>query len=518
MSLICFESFDHYGSIDDMLLREGRLKWSGGFSFSNFVDGTDTRFNYGQALYLSSIASLYGHVNVNLAGGVVGFAAKLDTGVSTDLSVQFQDTFSNPTNPRNVATVGFTGGSGQIYIADYQGHIVASTVNGIFASNSWFYLEIMVTVGSSTGGGKVSVRINNQPILGMIDVPGNFHDPGSPPSTPPAAMSFNRFIIAGGYATIDDLHVNSTTDSDPGAYANNSWVGDTRALTLYPSSDFSVQWTNPHMPYFDYATPYIPGGSWGPGGGSSHVINYVAMRAAHTGTLTSIHVFVMTDTIARINAALYTDSGGNPDNLLVQGTEVVNPVAGDLYIPISGMTIVKGTVYWTAITSDVGVTLGGFGDVSYVRAAEQFGFTYTGSFPASAAASGAYNGIGSPGIGMISTMNAQNVNEIVFDGDMTYNTSITPGQEDLFNCDSTIPSTLNIIGIQVIGAYKKDDANPHTMTQHLRSGATDAAGTVFTLNSSWFYTSDIYILDPDTGSNWTVSGANNIKIGYKLET
>jgi hypothetical protein len=460
--------------------------------------------------------------------GVVGFALNVftDTGIPyvSGMGVSFWDTIANPASPAEQCGVGFTTGSGQIYINDYNGNIVASTENGVFPESTWIYVEIMVTVGSptTTPQGSVSVRINNQPVPGLTNVVGNFHYPGigSGSTYPPAAFSFNRIEFSNSsdsHMYVDDFHVNSTATSDPGSYPNNSWMGDTRALTLYPSTDFSVSWTNPHMTYYDYPVPPYPGGTYGSDYNHSTLV-YTLVNTEHTGNLVSITINLVAAVVGHVNGAIYSDVGGNPGNLLATGTPVTNPTAGIMTIPISGITIQRGTPYWVAIQCDADLNGQGYGSTSYSRQAIFYGWTYTGTFPAVSNAGAAGTALGGPGIGMVSTMNAQNVNELYFDGDMSYNTSITPGQEDLFNCDSTIPSTLNIIGIQVIGAYKKDDANAHTMTQHLRSGTADAAGTVFTVSSSWFYTSDIWILDPATGANWTVGAANTIQIGYKLET
>jgi len=112
--------------------------------------------------------------------------------------------------------------------------------------------------------------------------------------------------------------------------------------------------------------------------------------------------------------------------------------------------------------------------------------------------------------------NASMVNETAMDSDTTYNFSATPGQEDRLNFQSLVNTINAVVGLQVTGAYRKDDANVRTLKQLLKSGATEVYGATNTLPSTYAYFTDIFPLDPNTGLSWTVAAINALKAGYNL--
>lgn len=112
--------------------------------------------------------------------------------------------------------------------------------------------------------------------------------------------------------------------------------------------------------------------------------------------------------------------------------------------------------------------------------------------------------------------NWQMVDETTFDGDATYNFSNTPGQEDRFNTQPAVNTVDQIIAIQVTGVYRKDVSGASIVKQLISSGGTKVYGTEFSVPSGYSFFTDTWKMDPNTGMNWTVPAANDLKIGYNL--
>jgi len=111
--------------------------------------------------------------------------------------------------------------------------------------------------------------------------------------------------------------------------------------------------------------------------------------------------------------------------------------------------------------------------------------------------------------------NWQEISEVAFDGDTTYNSTTTPGQEDTFNYGA-LPATINhVIGVQATGAYRKTNASTVTFQQAVISGVTEVYGTLQSAGNNYAYFTDLYLTDPNSGAAWTTTAVNSIKVGYK---
>lgn len=113
--------------------------------------------------------------------------------------------------------------------------------------------------------------------------------------------------------------------------------------------------------------------------------------------------------------------------------------------------------------------------------------------------------------------NWQEVSEIAFDGDVSYNYSPNIGDQDTFNVGS-LPSTANtFFGVQTTGAYRKDDAGVRKMDNILISNGTTATSADHVLSdTNYVYFSEMFGVDPHTAADWTFANINAIKIGYKV--
>jgi hypothetical protein len=112
--------------------------------------------------------------------------------------------------------------------------------------------------------------------------------------------------------------------------------------------------------------------------------------------------------------------------------------------------------------------------------------------------------------------NWQEVSETAMDGDTSYNFDDTVGQEDLLNLQALPAGVVLIYGVQVTGAYRKDDTGARAVKQALKSGATEQYGASYSLPQTYVYYTDPWILDPNTSANWTVTAVNGVAAGYNV--
>jgi hypothetical protein len=116
----------------------------------------------------------------------------------------------------------------------------------------------------------------------------------------------------------------------------------------------------------------------------------------------------------------------------------------------------------------------------------------------------------------LANTNWQEVSEVVMDGDTSYNYSSTVTQEDLLNFSALSTTINNILGVQVTGAYRKDDSSARSIKQAFKSGATKVYGTVDSLPTAYTYFTDLWVLDPNTSASWLLAAVNALSAGYNL--
>jgi hypothetical protein len=123
---------------------------------------------------------------------------------------------------------------------------------------------------------------------------------------------------------------------------------------------------------------------------------------------------------------------------------------------------------------------------------------------------------GTPGWTPLTGTNWSRISEAHADGDTSYNSTSTVAAQDRFTFEALSATISNVIAIQVTGAYRKDDAGMRVVTQLLDSGGTEVAGAGYSIPTSYVYCSDLWPIDPNTGSSWTLAAANALKAGYML--
>jgi hypothetical protein len=104
--------------------------------------------------------------------------------------------------------------------------------------------------------------------------------------------------------------------------------------------------------------------------------------------------------------------------------------------------------------------------------------------------------------------NFSRVNEPAMDSDTTYNSSATPGDEDVFSFQPITNVIVVIYGLQVTIAARKDDVGPRVIKSGVVSGATKDYGANHSVPDTYAYFKDLWVLNPDTGATWTRTGVN----------
>lgn len=101
-------------------------------------------------------------------------------------------------------------------------------------------------------------------------------------------------------------------------------------------------------------------------------------------------------------------------------------------------------------------------------------------------------------------------------GDTDYIESSTSGQATRFTY-GTLSGVTNVKGIQINTTCRETDANPFSIYNQVKSGATTSDGTAQGIGStSYVSKSRVVEQDPDTAALWTVSGINAAEFGVKV--
>lgn len=114
--------------------------------------------------------------------------------------------------------------------------------------------------------------------------------------------------------------------------------------------------------------------------------------------------------------------------------------------------------------------------------------------------------------------NFQCVDENPNDGDTTYVSSSTIGQQDLYNFTNISGAATSVLGIQRIVVARKDDAGTRLIKPIYKGGGTIFQGTAVSLTSSYVWLLDTLEADPATSSPWTLADLNAAQFGVELDT
>ncbi len=416
--------------------------------------------------------------------------------------------------------------------------LIGQSLTNVVPSSGWFFVEIGATIDATAGS--VTVRINGNAVLSVTSA-----------DTQGIAGSANN-IVSGiefmGSSDIDDLYFCDGT-TGPGSYPCNTFLGDKRVRTIFPSSNISTQFTpvasvaagqgatgkggnyytlgaNQLILSCDVANPLanLPEtGSYG----IDSPLSGIAPRMAQDATITSILLYAQTNypamkirpVIASIDPAALT-----PSQILYVGDERIGLSAGQNTLTFNNVTasVYKDTDYALGFITDTSFAFDYFNDYSSLASSAQ---TYSIAYvsppstpgatlppPASSVSSSIY-----PDIGFTYTVNNYAaVSEDGVDQDQTYNVSGTVGAIDLYGTNAGLPSGATVYGVQVCGVYRKDDAGSRSVANLIKSGATQTAGATKSIGTSYQYYSDLFATNPATGASWAVSDVNALEIGCEV--
>jgi len=118
----------------------------------------------------------------------------------------------------------------------------------------------------------------------------------------------------------------------------------------------------------------------------------------------------------------------------------------------------------------------------------------------------------------LSGANYTNVNETLVDGDTSYVQTNTVGNSDLYTVNSLPITPASIYGVNVVTFAKTTDANPRTIYNQIRSGASSTVytGSAISLSGGYFRYDRMLAVDPATAASWTAANVNSAQIGPNL--
>lgn len=112
------------------------------------------------------------------------------------------------------------------------------------------------------------------------------------------------------------------------------------------------------------------------------------------------------------------------------------------------------------------------------------------------------------------TANWDAVNDTPLD-DTEYVYSSLVGDRDLYTMDPNVTAQ-NIFGIQVVGAWRQDDATQMNGHHLIKTGGVVYEGGDNNLAQTYHYYRNVWELNPFTGVGWTAADLNAIQAGQKL--
>lgn len=516
MALQCFDGFDHYSGLADMSARSGFFQYifnGTNNSFHGFVPGP---FGYGLAAeFINAGAPVSSDGNSNFT---VVLAERKATGyigirefwsLSSGMIFHFNDTVAGATqisvyfNPANFSIAVYRGTVGT-------GTLLGVSDNNVWTGATWNFVEINVIIDSS---GAVVVNVNNAQVFSVTGI-----------NTQNTANNWwdemeQRVIVlsGGGNATIifDDLYY-LNGDVGPGPNPMNSFLGDVRTVTLFAVGNSAVQFT-------PFATSdqlgYTP--DTGSATFAANELYCMPLPAEHAGILqTGGTLQLKTGLTGDVVVGIYDSDGpnGGPGTLLVQATALGSPSSGSHAITWgSTLGMVTNHDYYYGVLADASVQFAAQSatQLVYLLTPE----AYSATLPASLAGNTFVTATLAAAtiLGTLTITNAGNVSEVAMDSDDTYNSSSTLNDEDLL-VFGVLPGDINLVlGVQLTGAYRKDDAGTRVVKQALKSSTTEVYGADHYLSTeTYVYFTDLFVLDPNTDTSWTTTGVNSLVAGYNV--
>lgn len=365
---------------------------------------------------------------------------------------------------------------------------IGSTMTPGFTSNAYHFIEIQVTINSSTG----SCQFNMDSVQY-----GNFTGLNTQ-NTSNTTMSAIRFgcncsnIYSGGGATslyslsIDDVYFCDTSGSH-----NNAILGDHAVKTSLATGNGTLQNYTKNAAAWAASTVYWNGRMVKDSNGNLQRATSCTSDCKSGGSAPSWNV----------------STGGTTTDNHVTWT---NLGADTAYLEINAIASMGITDRYYQHFYNIGdAILDSNGNVQYCTTAGQVSFANSGNPQP-------------PGWNSIIGSTTSDVNGNVIwtcagplsTFEDTYLTDATPGDIERFTYPSI--TAANVAAVCVTTRIRKDDAAVRSVQgATLSGGTTGASGTDLVLTTSYQIMQGIFETDPHTGSAWTQSGVNSAEFGLK---
>lgn len=288
MSLIALEGFDNYRQPTDLYRRTGALQWSGPPSYPIsggeviiYTVTTPGRGGYGKCLSFSPLnaydgGSLVAGFNQSLSKLTMGFAVSPpDTQGGQNFILRILVTDSTVAPGSSTTSVGngvqlvwdldFTACAIRLYLPTSNSLTLLGTALNVLQPSIWSFVELQMTIGN--GNGTAALRINGRQLPSFPDLTNitTQTTPNSSLSSLFFTSSYNPIAASAqmNFISLDDMYfVDDVTT--PGPLPSNSFMGDTRCSTQFPTGQGVVNWTplsgenwqNVNNPNFDGDTTY----------------------------------------------------------------------------------------------------------------------------------------------------------------------------------------------------------------------------------------------------------------------
>jgi hypothetical protein len=405
----------------------------------------------------------------------------------------------------NQCTLAIKGDGSIVLLSGGSGGSVLATFTSAFIVATWNYFEVEITINNTTGA--IHIRRDGSSTDTFVATGLNTR-----PGTNAYANRLTISTLTGVNDWIDDLLWFSTAGAAP-----NTWVGDVRAVQLMPTADTAQKQFAP------FPVSYTAQNSNNTASSqvcAANTARWMQVTAPATGAITSLICNLVSSATGNVRMAIYdnTGAGGGPGTLLSVSSAVVNPGAGLITFPVSGgALVVKSTVYYVGVLSDVSLTI--YGIASGGTTQWSIAATYGTGFPSTAfgfTVTGFVNGFTTVGM-IVTASNSSLVNEVQEDGDTTYVFDNAIGHNDLYDIADLASTPQTIVAVQTRGFVRKNDAGFRAAQVQVKSGGTTVTSTALILSTSYQHTSRIDTVDPNTSAAWSATAVNALQVGPVMQ-
>jgi len=92
------------------------------------------------------------------------------------------------------------------------------------------------------------------------------------------------------------------------------------------------------------------------------------------------------------------------------------------------------------------------------------------------------------------------------------------GNKDTYTFGNMVRTSGQVSGVMVSSYANKSDANPRTIKNVARSGASETLGPSNTLATTWTPHSNVFETDPNGGGVWTIPNVNAAEFGVEVDS